>query len=72
MKNMKKKKIVFISVATGRVGKALFHSFSNIGLNLIMTDVDEKKLISLKKKLPINIKIKFFITNLIYLISIPD
>ena len=57
---MKKKKIVFISGATGRVGKALCHSFSNIGLNLIMTDVDEKKLISLKKKITYKYKNKVF------------
>ncbi len=48
---MIKKKTIFISGATGILGRALCDSFSSEGSNLIITDINKKDLISLKGKI---------------------
>ncbi len=57
---MFKNKVVFISGATGKVGKDLCSAFANLGANLIITDLEKKKLDKLQKKIMERYKIKIF------------
>ena len=57
---MFKNKVIFISGATGKVGKDLCSAFANLGANLIITDLKNRELNKLKKKIIKKYKIKIF------------
>ena len=64
------KNVVIITGAAGRIGSALAAFLANQGYNLLLTDINKKKLLILKKKYSYLTRVEIFSTNLNFLTNI--